>query len=100
MINLILIFVSTKYYDFSIVLFRNSWSILEIFGQFQDIVLPMICVSFPRLFLQDLCFLCASLYKETANSIFVDEEVAFSLNTEICECKHSEFCDPYNKPGP
>ena len=27
----------------------------------------------------------------------MDEEVAFSLGTEICECEYYQFCDPYHK---
>ena len=36
-------------------------------------------------------------YKKKVNSIFVDKEVAFSLNTETCECEHSQFCDLHHK---
>lgn len=32
-----------------------------------------------------------SNYKETVNSIFMDEEVTSSLNTETCECEGSQF---------
>ena len=36
-------------------------------------------------------------YKETVNSIFVDEVVTFSLNTDNCDCGQSRFCDPHRK---
>ena len=36
-------------------------------------------------------------YKETVNSISVDEEVSFCLNTDTCDCAESEFCDPHHK---
>ena len=36
-------------------------------------------------------------YKETVNSIFVDEELAFCINIETCEYEHSQFCDPHQK---
>ena len=36
-------------------------------------------------------------YKETVNSILVDDEVSFSLNTDNCECQNSIFCDPHHK---
>lgn len=35
--------------------------------------------------------------KEAVNSIFLYEEVAASVNTETCECEHSQFCDPHHK---
>ena len=36
-------------------------------------------------------------YKETVNSITVDEEVSFTLNSEPCDCENSSFCDPDHK---
>ena len=36
-------------------------------------------------------------YKETVNSMSVDEEVSFCLNTDTCDCAESEFCDPHHK---
>lgn len=35
--------------------------------------------------------------KETVNSIIVGGEVNLSLNTETCECEHSQFCNPRHK---
>lgn len=35
--------------------------------------------------------------KETVNSVFVDEEVPFSLYTDNREYKRSHFCDPHHK---
>ena len=35
--------------------------------------------------------------KETVNSIIVSGEVNLSLNTETCECEHSQFCNPHQK---
>ena len=36
-------------------------------------------------------------YKETVNSIFADEEVSFSLDTDPCECANSSFKDPHHQ---
>ena len=36
-------------------------------------------------------------YKETINSISVDEEVASTLSTEACECENSQSFDTYPK---
>lgn len=36
-------------------------------------------------------------YKETANSIFLGEEVTFRLNTDTFECEDFQFCDPHHK---
>ena len=36
-------------------------------------------------------------YKEAFNSIYTDEGVAFSLNTNQCNCTSSTFRDPYYK---
>ena len=36
-------------------------------------------------------------YKETVNSIIVDEDVSFTLNSEPCDCENSSFCDPNHK---
>ena len=33
-------------------------------------------------------------YKQTVNDIYADDEVSFTLNTDSCICKDSEFCDP------
>ena len=33
-------------------------------------------------------------YKETVNSVFIDEEVSFSNDTGECLCANSTFCDP------
>ena len=36
-------------------------------------------------------------YRQTVESIFVDDEVSFTLNSEPCNCAHSKFCDPDHK---
>ena len=36
-------------------------------------------------------------YKQTVEDIRVDEEVSFTLNTDLCKCKESKFCDPHHK---
>ena len=36
-------------------------------------------------------------YKDVANSFYVDEEVSFSLKTDLCDCEKSKFCDPHHK---
>ena len=36
-------------------------------------------------------------YQETVDSIYVDDEVSFSLNTQSCDCQNSNFCDPHHK---
>ena len=36
-------------------------------------------------------------YKDAVESIYVDDEVSFSLNTTLCECQNSPFCDPHHK---
>ena len=36
-------------------------------------------------------------YKDTVNSIFVDDEVSFNLNTDPCCCGQSSYCDPDHK---
>ena len=36
-------------------------------------------------------------YKETVNSIFLDEKVAFSLKIATFESEHSQFCDLHHK---
>ena len=33
-------------------------------------------------------------YKDTVDSIFIDEEVSFSTNCSTCDCQNSPFCDP------
>ena len=33
-------------------------------------------------------------YKDTIDSIHIDDEVYFTLNTNNCECNKSKFCDP------
>ena len=33
-------------------------------------------------------------YKDTVDSIFIDEEVSFSTNYSTCDCQNSPFCDP------
>ena len=33
-------------------------------------------------------------YKQTVESIFIDEEVSFSTDTDRCDCQNSKFCDP------
>ena len=35
-------------------------------------------------------------YKETVESIYVDEDVSFTLNSESCNCSESSFCDPHH----
>ena len=34
-------------------------------------------------------------YEEAVNSIYIDEEMAFSLDIDQCDC--ITFCDPHNK---
>ena len=36
-------------------------------------------------------------YKEDANSIYLDEDVSFCLNTEKYDCVNSSLCDPHRK---
>ena len=36
-------------------------------------------------------------YKDVANSIYVDKDLSFSLNTDQCDCPGSSFCDPHQK---
>ena len=36
-------------------------------------------------------------YKDAVDSILVDDEVSFALNSEPCNCENSSFCDPYHK---
>ena len=36
-------------------------------------------------------------YKDTVNSIYVENEILFALNTDSCECEHSPFIDPHHK---
>lgn len=36
-------------------------------------------------------------WKETADSIFIDVEVSFSIDTHTCECENSQFCDTPTK---
>lgn len=36
-------------------------------------------------------------YKETVNTIYIDEEVLFILNTDQCDCTSSTFCDHHHK---
>ena len=36
-------------------------------------------------------------YKKALNSIDVDEEILFSLNTDPCDCEKSGFCDLYRE---
>ena len=36
-------------------------------------------------------------YKQTVEDIRVDEEVSFTLNTDLCKCKDSKFFDPHHK---
>ena len=36
-------------------------------------------------------------YKEAVNSIYVDEEVFFCLNTDQCDCADSSVWDPHHK---
>ena len=36
-------------------------------------------------------------YKETVESIFIDDEVSFSLNSEPCDCCNSPFSDKFHK---
>ena len=33
-------------------------------------------------------------YKDEAISIYIIEEVSFSLNTDLCECERSTYCKP------
>ena len=35
--------------------------------------------------------------KDAVHSIYIDEEVSFSLNTDLCECEKSNYCDPHHK---
>lgn len=34
-------------------------------------------------------------YESTINSVLADEGVQYSLNADICECKHSQYFDPH-----
>ena len=34
-------------------------------------------------------------YKDGVNSIYVDEEVLFSLKTDLRDAEKSKFCDPH-----
>ena len=36
-------------------------------------------------------------YKEAVNSICVDEDVSFPLNTDQVDCGYSFFCDSHHK---
>ena len=36
-------------------------------------------------------------YKDTVESIYVDDEVSFTRDTTPCECESSTFCDPHHK---
>ena len=36
-------------------------------------------------------------YKDTVESIYIDEDVSFITNTGDCQCSDSEFCDPHHK---
>ena len=38
-----------------------------------------------------------SNYKDTVNWIYVEDEISFTLNTDLCKCEHSPFIDPHNK---
>ena len=36
-------------------------------------------------------------YKKTVESVFVDDEISFALDSEPCDCENSQFCDPHHK---
>ena len=36
-------------------------------------------------------------YKDVVKSIYVDEEVPFSLNTDLCDNENSKSCNPHHK---
>ena len=36
-------------------------------------------------------------HKDTVNSIPVEDEISFTLNTDPCECEHSPFIEIHNK---
>ena len=36
-------------------------------------------------------------YKDCVDSIYVEDEILFILNTDLCECEHSPFTDPHHK---
>ena len=36
-------------------------------------------------------------YKETVDSIFIDDEVSFSLDSDPCDCSSSQFSDAFHK---
>ena len=36
-------------------------------------------------------------YKDTVSSIYVEDEILFTLNTDLCECEHSPFIDSHHK---
>ena len=36
-------------------------------------------------------------YKDTVNSIYVEDEILFALNPDSCECEHSPFIEPHHK---
>ena len=35
--------------------------------------------------------------KEAVNSIYLDEDVSFYVNTDQYDCVNSSFCDPHHK---
>ena len=37
-------------------------------------------------------------YKDIVSSIYAEDEISFTLNTDPCECDHSPFIDPHHKP--
>ena len=37
-------------------------------------------------------------YDDVVNSVYVDEEVSVSLNTELYKCEKLKFYDPLHKP--
>ena len=36
-------------------------------------------------------------YKDTVNSIYVEDKNSFTLNTNPCKCEHSPFIDPHHR---
>ena len=36
-------------------------------------------------------------YKDTVESIYIDDEISFTRDTSSCECESSTFCDPHHK---
>ena len=36
-------------------------------------------------------------YKDTVNSIFLEEDGPFTMNSSSCDCENSQFCDPDHK---